>query len=610
MNEQQLNFRAYKVTNDDELNKLQKEYYQNHSSFFEYMAWAINSNFVEIANKVIVDKKGTWNSPIYCLISEHPSNIGAKELVRKANTFFKKEQEKTDFDIISLCAGMENDRLILKSLLRVYSNLPDVKKLFKAIGSDIIKKESKATITSGNLCIPDAIANFKITPEQKKEHDKAYAEQLKVFNNSTSEKPFLNQIERYIPKKIVDPTDFATLIYDIKTKDMNISTITQYEQFVNVFNKIMTYVSGVEYYHYVTTICEKDNYNAFMSFIEEYIRKNFIDTQMLAAEDLHIMLNKVYTALFEFYVLQDLIEDPLVTDIKVTDYNTIRVRIKGKAYLSNITFVDENDYMRFLNGICLKNQIRQDVPYVRFSDKTNKDYRLRMTITADYINSNEAPSLHIRKQPNKKLMAKELMEAGMFDEKIRDYVLDRARNGSVIIAGSPGSGKTYFLNWLLEDAYEESAEILVIQETDELFAYRKGVMLQHVVLYPPKGQYPIDLEGLGQNALVAGANVFIIGEAKGPEFCSAMTLAASGCRTALTLHSESAEQVSDKMVDLALKGYYDNPNQVKRMLTCFQTVVYLENFKIKEIVEVTGYDDDAKKLLQKCVYRMEDSNGL
>ena len=44
----------------------------------------------------------------------------------------------------------------------------------------------------------------------------------------------------------------------------------------------------------------------------------------------------------------------------------------------------------------------------------------------------------------------------------------------VVFAGPTESGKTTCLNWFLEDVYESSTEILVIQENDELFAYRKG----------------------------------------------------------------------------------------------------------------------------------------
>ena len=86
-------------------------------------------------------------------------------------------------------------------------------------------------------------------------------------------------------------------------------------------------------------------------------------------------------------------------------------------------------------------------------------------------------------------MAEELIEAGMFDEKIRDYLIDAGKfSTGVVFAGPPGSGKTTVLNWFLEDAYESSAEILVIQENDELFAYRKGIIFEHVVLNPNEGK--------------------------------------------------------------------------------------------------------------------------
>ena len=105
-------------------------------------------------------------------------------------------------------------------------------------------------------------------------------------------------------------------------------------------------------------------------------------------------------------------------------------------------------------------------------------------------------------------------------------------------------------------------------------------------------------------ALVAGANVFVIGEAKGAEICSAITLSNSGCRTAITIHSQSSTDTVDKMVDLALRG---SPNtsydQAKRMIKSFQTIVYLEDFKVMEISEITGYDEAKKDMVYRAIYR-------
>ena len=159
------------------------------------------------------------------------------------------------------------------------------------------------------------------------------------------------------------------------------------------------------------------------------------------------------------------------------------------------------------------------------------------------------------------------------------------------------------MNWFLEEAYESSAEILVIQENDELFTSRKGVIFEHIVDNPQKGEKPCSLEELGKLALVSGANVFIIGEAKGAEICSAITLSNSGCRTAITIHSPSSTETLDKMADLAMRGYATSYEQAKRMMKSFQTIVFLQDFKVQEISEIVGYDEEKKDMIYKPIYR-------
>ena len=305
------------------------------------------------------------------------------------------------------------------------------------------------------------------------------------------------------------------------------------------------------------------------------------------------------------YLVQDLIDDPMITDVKITDPYSIRVRVKGKAYLSNVTFVDAEDYIRFINGLSVLNNIDLKVPSQTFTDEQDDNYILRFSITAPYITGNNFPIIHIRKIPRKKPMSEELIEAGMLTPVVRDYLIDQSLNHgkSIVFAGPPGSGKTTALNWFIEDGYEDSAEILVIQENDELFCYRRGVMLEHVVMNPQRGEQECSLESLGKMALVAGANVFVIGEAKGAEINAAITLSNSGCRTAITIHSRSSTDTIDKMADLAMRGEANiSYEQAKRNLSSFDIVVYMEDYKIREIAEISGYNEETKTMNTEIVY--------
>lgn len=568
----------------------------------EIIPYARNTSFVEIAENVVPDRDAPYAHPLYLFTSRHSTTIGVRTLARKTKEFLEKKREEQDMDILSVSAGMDEDRLMVVALVRVYGKKPKFAELSGYLGE---KKESGRGKGSGpRLLIPPG-SYRKVTEEEREEHGEALRKQARQLAKASEARPFLNSIERYVPQKLSEIDERQEMVYDLRTRDMQIQLNESYDDFIAVFNECMDYITSTEKDTYYNVLKGQTEKKDFFDVVEAYVQRAFIATRRLPREDLPALMGKIGRALFELYIVQDLIDDPLITDIKITDPDSIRVRIKGKAYLSNITFIDDRDYFRFITGVAVNNGIDLRIPTQTFVDEQDENYKLRFSITSPYITCNGYPYIHIRKVPRKKMMSRELIEAGMFDEKIRDYLMDCGKySKGVVFAGPPGSGKTTCLNWFLEDAYESSAEILVIQENDELFAYRKGVMLQHVVLNPQRGEEPCTLERLGQMALVAGANVFVIGEAKGAEICSAITLSNSGCRTAITIHSQSSTDTVDKMVDLALRG---SPNtsydQAKRMIKSFQTIVYLEDFQVKEISEITGYDEARKDMVYRAIYR-------
>lgn len=612
MEQQELNFQVYKATNLDELEILEKTY-RPEAADFEIYPFAQKTTYTEVAEKIVKDKEGDFKHPIYLSISEHNSIIGARNLAKTAFNFLQNEQKAIPFDMLSIAVKIYNGDLKLYLLIRLYDDttFPNLEELFKILGENIVKKQEEEKKITGQIVIPDEIKQQYPTEEAIKKHKEALRAQKELINQTPLDEPFLNKLTTFVPSKIKNPEEHADLIYDLQTKDRALNTITDYEMFSGIFNDAITYISGIEYNTYIQSLNEEnDSKSEVMNLLKTYLIQKYIDKttdgKRLAKEDLQKMLTKLERALYQLYIVQDFIDDPNITDVNITNSNEVRVRYKGKTYLSNVSFVNIKDYFRFIEMICERNGIIRNVPSQTFTDQNDPNYILRFTISSEYANSVNYPYLGIRKIPRDKMMAPELMAAGMFDEKIKDYLIDcgRTKKG-VVFAGPPGSGKTYILNWFLEDAYEQSADILIIQENDELFPIRKGVKCQHVVQYPRHGEMPVSLEELGRLALVANANVFIIGEAKGPEICSAITLSNSGCRTALTIHSDSSTETIDKMADLALRGYAKDIVQAKRMIKSFQTIVYMQDFKVQEISEIIGYDEKKQDMIYRSVYKRE-----
>lgn len=572
----------------------------------EIIPYARNTSFTEIAETAMPDKGKPWEHPVALYQTLHQSQIGALSLCRKAREYLQQCSVQTPLDILSITAGMEGDFLQLTILIRFYDAPPMIENLYGYL-QEVALKEPESHARSGISPSPE---KQELTEEEKQKYAAALQKQAEALQNSTEEHPFLNQLSSYTMLDADHDEELRPEEYDLRTRYMQISTMLPYDTFIRIFQSCMRYITTVERDCYYNALLNKIPMTDFTNVLEAYINRTFIDNGKMPQEDLPALLKKLHRALFELYIVQDLIDDPKITDIKITAPDAVRVRVNGRAYLSNVTFIDREDYLRFVKSIAVKNGINLRIPTQSFTDDHDGQYILRFSFTAPYITGSGLPIVHIRKVPRHKMTSDDLIRKGMFDEKIRDYLLDAGKSSrGVVFAGPPGSGKTILLNWFLEEAYESSAEILVIQENDELFSDRKGIMFEHVVSNPREGERACSMEDLGRMALVSGANVFVIGEAKGAEICSAITLSNSGCRTAITIHSPSAEETVDKMADLAMRGYATSYDQAKRMIKSFQTIVYLKDFKVQEITEITGYDDKRRDMVYRPIYKREEETS-
>lgn len=291
--------------------------------------------------------------------------------------------------------------------------------------------------------------------------------------------------------------------------------------------------------------------------------------------------------------LSPLIDDKTVSDIRVVGYDNVRVKRMGRRMATDICFSSLNEYRRFIDYIISKNRVNiSDLRAIhQFTDKeSHPEFILRFTLSVSHVNNFNEPYLCIRKVPKSFPRIKELIEQEMMDSKTAQLLIDRFRAGSTLICGGNASGKTTLLNALKETLPDDMA-VLVIQQTDELTTtFHPDMMFLH---YDP--------EHFGFADLAMDVDFFIIGEVGGAEAPYLLNTAYTGQICAATIPAPSADRAPDKLVDYCLRGSKYSRDALMPMMGCFHTFIFMEHYRVKEILACRGWSSKHRNLIYERI---------
>lgn len=303
--------------------------------------------------------------------------------------------------------------------------------------------------------------------------------------------------------------------------------------------------------------------------------------------------------LFGYYILDELINDLTISDIRAMNENNIRIKRRGKRLSTDIKFKSKEDFKRFVEQVAIKNEVNlSDINAQQvFTDaETNENFILRFNISTGYINTTKLPYLTIRKIPKKKYLLDDLIDLKVLNKKTADYLKDAIINKpGIIICGKGSSGKTTMMNALLEEIpHDESG--LVIQESEELFSNHPEMMFQKEVKAKGESKISYSLKELSINGLVADLDWFIIGEIKGGEALYFLNASYTGHKVMCSIHSFNSMTSLDKMADYIKYGSDYSRTDALRMLSTLSLVVFMKDFKVKEISEIKGWDENSQSI--------------
>uniref|UniRef100_UPI004057233C ATPase, T2SS/T4P/T4SS family n=1 Tax=Acetatifactor sp. TaxID=1872090 RepID=UPI004057233C len=347
----------------------------------------------------------------------------------------------------------------------------------------------------------------------------------------------------------------------------------------------------------------------FMEDTRNHI-KRYADVPEEVAESI---LTQFEQYIFGYSRLTPLIDAKDISDIRCIGYENVRIKENGIRKNAEIRFGSKQEYANFVEFVATKNQVSiSNLNAIqRFTDtESHPDFILRFTISMPLVNTYDEPYMAIRKVPKNFPEIEDLVKADMIPRKLAPELVERFRTGSTLICGGNSSGKTTILN-ALKESLPEKMSILIAQQADELTSKRHpDMMFLHSLPGTAESQISYDLEDISIAGLTMDVDFFIVGEIKGAEALYVLNAAYTGQICAATIHAPSAGQATDKAVDYSMQNSRYSKAELMKMMACFKNIIFMKDYKVNQLYEVTGWDDETQALKYNVVYERSTSDGI
>ena len=349
--------------------------------------------------------------------------------------------------------------------------------------------------------------------------------------------------------------------------------------------------------------------------IEEKVLKKSHEVYIAKSEKEGIT-KSVYNSMRGMDVLQELIDNPDITEIMVNGPDNIFVENSGKI---------EKYPERFMDVHKLEDVIQQIVSKVnRVVNETSPivDFRLtdgsRVNVVLPPV-SLEGPVVTIRKFPEKPMTMKKLVQIGSLSEEAAQVLEKIVKAGyNILISGGTGSGKTTFLN-ALSDYIPQDERIITIEDAAELQIRNIPNLVRLEVRNANiEGKNAVTIRDLLKSSLRMRPDRIVLGEVRDAAACELLNAMNTGHDGSFcTGHANSSKDMLSRLETLVLSGM-DIPILAIRnqIAAAVDIIIHLGRLrdktrKVLEIAEVIGMDGDNIKLgtLFEFVEEGEDADG-
>lgn len=313
--------------------------------------------------------------------------------------------------------------------------------------------------------------------------------------------------------------------------------------------------------------------------------------------------------------LEDLIDDPTVTEIMVNSSSQIFIERNGRIEKSSVIFTSDKAVLAAIERIVapLGRRIDESSPMVdaRLADGS----RVNAVIPPVAL---RGPSLSIRKFSKRKLVGEDLIKFGSINQPML-YFLEMAvrERRNIIVTGGTGSGKTTLLN-ILSNFIPDSERIVTIEDAAELKLSQPNLVAMESRPANLEGKGQIEIRDLVRNSLRMRPDRIVVGECRGGEALDMLQAMNTGHEGSLTTaHANSPRDALSRLEVMVMMSSVDLPMVVVReqIASALDLIIHQRRFpcgsrKVTHISEITGIESGTIQTQDLFVFRARDQGGL
>lgn len=303
---------------------------------------------------------------------------------------------------------------------------------------------------------------------------------------------------------------------------------------------------------------------------------------------------EIFNSLRKLDILQNLIDNPSITEIMVNGTESIFVEEDGRIYRWNQQFESEEKLKNIIQTIVAKcNRVVNDMSPI-VDARLENGSRVNVVLNPVALNG---PILTIRRFPKNPFSMEKLISLGAITADAAAFLQKLVASGyNILVSGGTGSGKTTFLN-ALSGYIPKDERIITIEDSAEL----QLIGIDNLVRMETKNANTengkaITIRDLIKTSLRMRPDRIVVGEVRGMEamdmVCSAMNCGHDGSMS--TIHANSARDTLLRLETMILMAAQLPMLAIRQQISSgVDIIVHLGRLRDKsrrvlEIIEVDG----------------------